>query len=189
MKQQRKPPDTLSTSGGVGGRGPRGPLLPDWDRHRRESQRRKTAAHCTRCLGGLPEGLTYPPAGESCSGRCCNGYDQKNRSAPYCKGSHQSASHPPSSGDNYYQATVAKKGVGFKPSPLASSPSYSTSAHQRLGLGFRLGCGGALSTFLTASSSTLKSILGLSIIAFLRHWQPRLFQDVVHLVGSSPNML
>jgi hypothetical protein len=24
-----KPPDTISTSGGVGGRGPRGPLLPD----------------------------------------------------------------------------------------------------------------------------------------------------------------
>ena len=25
-----KPPDTVSTSGGVGARGPQGPLLPDW---------------------------------------------------------------------------------------------------------------------------------------------------------------
>ena len=55
------------------------------------------------------------------------------------------------------------------------------------GLDFFLGLNA--STFLTAVSRTAKSILGLSIIAFLHHWQPVFLQSVVYLVGSAPDLL
>ena len=54
FNHQAKPPDTMSTSGGVGGRGPQGPLLPDFlkefleRRSRHRSDGTAVIAHTTQ---------------------------------------------------------------------------------------------------------------------------------------------